>query len=466
MKPLRTLLIVVLALGVALLGTGLIVHLINTPPKYVNTWVQAEDAQNSAFPARIEFFTRDSCDVDGESRAYQFKGNTVQIADTQYDVAYDLNNMMLSNASGSASYVSIGSTEQFEYKIENGGAVITDYHGEQNILVIPSTLGGAPVTMVDSGLDHKNFTKVVIPEGVDTIGERTFKGCYHLKEVVLPSTIREIGYYAFAFCTSLESIHIPEGVTSISWNTFNDCEKLSSISLPASLTELDPYAYGYCPPLREVILAPENATYMVKENAILSADGTTLVSYFSGSDNTSYTVPAGVITIGSYAFSNCLNLREVVVSEGVTKIEDGAFFYCDQLANISIPASVTDCADPFYYCNAITEVTIARDNPNYQVNNGLLLSKDGTALVSYLYGATGKTLVLPEGITSLAPYPFPSPNHIDRIVLPQSIGRAEACFSECMDNLLYLDVTIVAPKDSAVYAYAKEIGLKVKASGK
>ena len=557
MKMLRILLIVVLALGVALLGTGLIVRQANTFPEYVNTWVQMEDAQNSAFPARIEFFRRGSCDVDGATLTYKFKGETaVQIGETQYDVSYGINKLILSSASGSAQYVSTGSSERYVYKIVDGGAVITGYKGDQKLLVIPSTLGGAPVTRMESGFSDKSFAKIVIPEGVTSIGTSAFEDCDELEEVVLPSTllnieerafyscssltkielpdvlqqigggtfahckslkesnlpnslqeigdraffgcealesiilpegittiddytfygcsalksvfipkgITEIARKAFADCTSLESIYIPEGVTSIDNYAFFGCEALSSVSLPASLTDLSSSVFSGCPSLREVIIAPGNTTYMVQENAILSADGTTLVAYFDGENKTSYTIPAGVTTIDYSAFSGCSSLQVVVVSEGVTKIRSDAFNHCEQLENVSIPASATDCDALFDDCDALSEVSVSQDNPNYQVNNGLLLSKDGATLVEYLYGATGDTLTLPEGITSIESYAFENLNDIDRIVLPESMIALQDNFSIGEESLRYTNVAIVAPKDSAVYAYAEEQGVNVEAS--
>ena len=557
MKTLRIILIAVLALGVALLGTGLIVRQANTFPVYVNTWVQTEDAPNAAYPTRIEFFRRGSCDVDGTTLTYKFKGETtVQIGETQYGVSYGINKMTLSDASGSANYVATGSSERYVYKIVDGGAVITDYKGDQNLLVIPSTLGGAPVTRVESGFSDKSFAKIVIPEGVTSIGERAFESCNGLEEVVLPSTLVVIEDHAFYFCPSLtkielpdalqqigesvfsqcgnlkginlpnsleaigegafssckalesiilpeglttideytfcdcsalksvfipkgvttiqweafedceslESIYIPEGVTSIDYNAFSECKALSSVSLPASLTDLHGTAFEDCPNLGEVIIAPESTTYQAVENAILTADGTTLVMYFDGDYKTSYTIPAGVTTIGSYAFSECPTLRLVIVSEGVTTIENGAFYFCEELENVSIPASVTDCNAPFTFCKAIAVVSVSQDNPNYQVLNGLLMSKDGTTLVEYLYGASGDTLVLPEGITSIESNAFYNMDDVDRIVLPKSITTLEDNFSIGESSLEFSNAAIVAPKDSAVYAYAKEQGIEVEAS--
>ena len=55
-------------------------------------------------------------------------------------------------------------------------------------------------------LNNKFITKLVIPETVKTLGYKMCQGCVNLKEVVLPNTIEVIPDYAFEQCNLLNNV--------------------------------------------------------------------------------------------------------------------------------------------------------------------------------------------------------------------------------------------------------------------
>ena len=66
----------------------------------------------------------------------------------------------------------------------------------------------------------KNIRKIILPNGISKIGERTFYNCSDLADVTIPSSVNTIEEYAFSECSSLE-VKIPAGVTSIAKNNFD-----------------------------------------------------------------------------------------------------------------------------------------------------------------------------------------------------------------------------------------------------
>ena len=60
-----------------------------------------------------------------------------------------------------------------------------------------------------------NVKKVVIQEGVTSIGNSAFSGCSSLTDITIPESVTNIEDSAFEYCSSLTDITIPGSVTSI-----------------------------------------------------------------------------------------------------------------------------------------------------------------------------------------------------------------------------------------------------------
>ena len=99
--------------------------------------------------------------------------------------------------------------------MEDGTAGITGYLGDETALVIPSVVDDLPVTAIGAyAFEYAALTSVVIPEGVTVIDCEAFAAASALKEITLPSTLREIGEEAFIGC-ALEKVTLSEGVETL-----------------------------------------------------------------------------------------------------------------------------------------------------------------------------------------------------------------------------------------------------------
>ena len=87
------------------------------------------------------------------------------------------------------------------------------------------------------GVADSSITEVIIPEGIETIGDYAFKGCWQLNTVKLPYSLKKIGFGAFVG-THLKEMAIPEGVEEIEEAAFYD-SGLSVVSLPSTLKILE-----------------------------------------------------------------------------------------------------------------------------------------------------------------------------------------------------------------------------------
>lgn len=96
-----------------------------------------------------------------------------------------------------------------------------------------------------------NITRVVIEEGVTTVGESAFSQHEHLTEVSIGKSVKSIGAFGFYNCTSLASVPLPDGLESIVISAFASTA-LTSADIPASVTSIGIGAFYDCKKLATV----------------------------------------------------------------------------------------------------------------------------------------------------------------------------------------------------------------------
>lgn len=127
----------------------------------------------------------------------------------------------------------IVSSENFDYDVVDGEAVITAYTGKDRVVEVPEEIDGKKVTKIGPHSFEANYqiTSVTLPDTVTIIGESAFMDCGDLKTITLPSNLEEIQRAAFSACTSLKEITVPASVTLIYEEAFVACESLRALTL-------------------------------------------------------------------------------------------------------------------------------------------------------------------------------------------------------------------------------------------
>ncbi len=93
---------------------------------------------------------------------------------------------------------------------------------------------------------------VIIPTGVTSIGYYAFEGCSALESITIPESVTRIEEEAFKDCSSLKSIIIPKGITSIEEKTFEGCSSLASVTIPTGVTAIQEEAFEGCSSLENI----------------------------------------------------------------------------------------------------------------------------------------------------------------------------------------------------------------------
>ena len=94
--------------------------------------------------------------------------------------------------------------------------------------------------------------RVVMQQGVTSIGGDAFSGCAALTSVTIPGSVTSIGGDAFSGCAALTSVEIPNGVTAIGGSTFSNCIRLAKVTIPKSVTSIGKNAFYYCESIADV----------------------------------------------------------------------------------------------------------------------------------------------------------------------------------------------------------------------
>ncbi|MEI6873741.1 MAG: leucine-rich repeat protein [Spirochaetota bacterium] len=248
-----------------------------------------------------------------------------------------------------------------------------------------------------------------VPDGVTQIGDRAFSECAVMTGVTLPSSVTTIGRMAFFNCLSLTSVNLSSGLTAMGENAFCLCTALENITLPASLISIGKPLFTGCDALTSISVDASNAKYASSSGALFNKNLTTLIKVPGGKTGTydipagvtsvgeyafmdcsgitsvsipstltsigqsafasftglvSVTIPSSVASIGQYAFQSCQNLLNLTLSPGITSINDNAFYYCSSLTSVTIPASVTAIGtSAFAYCAKLESVTMLATTP-------------------------------------------------------------------------------------------------------
>lgn len=195
----------------------------------------------------------------------------------------------------------------FTYIVSNGEATLT---GTDNLLegelIIPSTVGGYPVTSIGNGaFRNSSISSVTIPDSVTTIQDWAFSHCSSLALVTMGDGVETIGEFAFTDCGRLTSITFGKGVKTIGRKAFSSCG-LRSVKVEGDVETIGAGAFSVCKSL------------------------------------TSVTVGDSVKTIVDGAFQECLSLTTVWLGDGVASVGVNAFNGCFELKTVYYAGDETE----------------------------------------------------------------------------------------------------------------------------
>jgi len=236
---------------------------------------------------------------------------------------------------------------------------------------------------------HYGLKELNLGEGVETIGDGAFSGCYYIEKVTLPNAVRSIGDGAFQKCyEELWMPHVP----------YKMIVGLSSVTLNKGLTKIGDTVFGECKLITEI------------------------------------NIPDSVKIIGNTAFSHT-GINELVIPEGTETIGN-EICYQTNLNKIIISSTVNNIGNKIYGHYGLndvsfTEIQVSQENPYYSSVDGILYNKDKTILLQCPQGKAGK-VIIPDGVIEIKEQAFYKCEKITEIEIPHTVRSiGNGAFSDC-----------------------------------
>lgn len=170
--------------------------------------------------------------------------------------------------------------------------------------------------------------KLVVEEGVTSIGNSAFSHNQFMTEILLPNSLAIIKENAFSYSQRLTEITIPDGVKTLEDFVFFDCYALVRVELFEGLETLGYMVFFDCLELAEI------------------------------------TIPDTVTSIGNSCFCGCGMLPEIAIPEGITTIGSNMFNTCGSLEKVTLPSTITGIGDSaFASCHSMKELIVYAPTP-------------------------------------------------------------------------------------------------------
>ena len=329
----------------------------------------------------------------------------------------------------------VWSSYEYEIKEDNNGKYVSIIGFDETIIdvVIPET-----VTL--------NGEEIPVKE----ISQTAFKGNQNVKSIIVSNEVTIIDENAFDGCTSLESIYLPISVTTIGSNAFNGCSLITIYSKASS--KPDGWSNDFNPLYRPVVwnnnsqyygdlngliyticqdelnnkyieivkYIGNNINLVIPETINVNEETLTVKSIsenaFYNNDTIIYaSIPNSVLKIGNNAFRNCINLKEITISENalLTNIGSHAFGGCKLLSDINLPSTVNEIGSyAFYNCSSLLSINIP---------------DSVTTIEEYTFTNCSKLANISIGensqLTAIGQYAFNNCSLLNSIFLPSSVTQ-------------------------------------------
>lgn len=204
--------------------------------------------------------------------------------------------------------------------------------------------------------DRKEEIKSLrVDDGITAIQAEALKDCTALSSVTLPQGLRYIHDSAFENCAALNWVTLPEGLVGIGEKAFSGCTGLTSVFVPGSVAWVGDNAFEQATIInctagtgvQDYITANGGKFHQIDSRKLRDGAG----SWSGGT----WRLSGGVLTVtgtGAVALPEGEryypwdemrgDITDVILEEGITEVDAGAFTLCRKLSTVTFPESIEE----------------------------------------------------------------------------------------------------------------------------
>ncbi len=309
--------------------------------------------------------------------------------------------------------------EGIRYIVQDGKVTVTGCEGEQPNLVIPATIDGKKVTAIAQGAfaGKEHMRHVLLPDSIKEIGMDAFAECSSVEEVNIPKSCKNIDNRAFFNCSSLKAIDL-KNVEHLGFEAFK-CTGIESVTVPDSAKVIDDCVFQECHDLKTAVLGKgtdsvAGAMFMFCENL------------------TKVTIPDNYKFIISGAFIGCEKLESVDLPNSLTFIGDTAFASCG-IKSLKLPKATISLGNWAFMDTKLGVKDINLENITDMGREVFLntpwleemKSKNELVIVNDILvdssGFKGTTLTVPKNIKSIAGQGISHVENLEKVIIPEGV---------------------------------------------
>jgi len=326
--------------------------------------------------------------------------------------------------------------QRWTYTISGGQVTLTGFGGTEAVVVVPSSIQGFPVRVIDSETfaNNQTITSIIIPQSVTTIRAYAVFNCRNLATVVLEHTnanlITTFAAYAFVGVAPSFRILFPYGAAGFTTPAWR--------------------GYFAEPKIGETILVHGDFEFTIRRVTLPGAGGISrdevVITRFTGT-GTTVTIPSviygmPVAGLGDVAFFQNHLVTQVVLPTTLRTIGSNTFAGATSLTSINIPESVTSIGNnAFTGASSLVRASFAHMNgANVTFGNNTFADTAPNFRITFLTGATGfstpqwrgfatfpygqaPTITPPPGTTSPRSFPVRTTDTFPGVVGPPIFFR-------------------------------------------
>jgi hypothetical protein len=336
---------------------------------------------------------------------------------TEMEISESMSEPMFSEEESESEYPEVNG---IQYLISDSEVTVMGYIGDEKSLVVPAEIESYPVTDIGEGAfsDLEELENVILPDSVKNISDHAFNCSRHITNITLGNGLETLQRSVFLNCHSLESVTLPASFKGFNSDSFfnrstksifvaPDNTNFASVdgvlfdksetellimpsgrsgryNISTNIQNIKEFAFDRAMGVYAIDVDTNHTKYASIDGSLYNKEKTTLlvcpkikIDEYVIPDNTkvigkrafyyclSYlnnvVIPDSVVTIEQFAFAHCIRMTNIVMGNGVEKIELAAFYECRGLSEIVIPdrVKVIDTLT-FGECPDLSSVTIGK----------------------------------------------------------------------------------------------------------